>query len=60
MTRPISFVMIFRMQINEWMNESVREMYFLYLQGDNMDCVDADWVVKKWVERFGNTESFAI
>jgi hypothetical protein len=29
------------------MNESVREMYFLYLQGDNMDCVDADWVVKK-------------
>ena len=38
----------------------VGEMYCLHLQGDNLDCVDADRVVKKGVEYFGYMEKSAI
>jgi hypothetical protein len=38
----------------------VGEMYCLHLQGDNLDCVDADRVVKKGVEYFGHMEKSAI
>ena len=41
-------------------DEVVGEMYCLHLQGDNLDCVDADRVVKKVVECFEYMEKSAI
>lgn len=38
----------------------VGEIYCLHLQSDDLDCVDADGVVKKGVECFGYMEKFAI
>jgi hypothetical protein len=38
----------------------VGEMYCLHLQGDNLDCVDADRVVKKGEECFGYMEKSGI
>jgi hypothetical protein len=38
----------------------VGEMYCLHLHGDNLDCVDADGVVKKGVECFDYMEKSAI
>jgi len=38
----------------------VGEMYCFHPQGDNLDCVDADRVVKKGVECFDYMEKFAI
>ena len=41
-------------------DRGVGEMYCLHLPGDNLDCVDADRVVKKGAECFGYMEKFAI
>jgi hypothetical protein len=38
----------------------VGEMYCLHLQGDNLNCVDDDWVVKKGVQCSGYMEKYAI